>query len=68
MNKDMIRRMVSGLNDDQKDNLGDMLMGLTLKMISEADDSIEDGREREVFELGKQIGVLEFLAEEYDSL
>ena len=68
MNKDMIRRMVSGLNDDQKDNLGDMLMGLTLKMISEADDSIEDGREREVFEIGKQIGVLEFLAEEYDSL
>ena len=68
MNKDMIRRMVSGLSDDQRDNLGDMLMGLTLKMISEADDSIEDGREREVFELGKQIGVLEFLAEEYDSL
>lgn len=68
MNKDMIRRMVSGLNDDQKDNLGDMLMGLTLKMISEADDSIEDGREREVFELGKQIGVLEHLAEEYDKL
>ena len=68
MNKDMIRRMVSGLNDDQKDNLGDMLMGLTLKMISEADDSIEDGREREVYELGKQIGVLEHLAEEYDKL
>ena len=68
MNKDMVRRMISSLSDDQKDNLGDMLMGLTLKMISEAEDSIEDGREREVFELGKQIGVLEFLAEEYDSL
>ena len=68
MNKDMVRRMISSLSEDQKDNLGDMLMGLTLKMISEAEDSIEDGREREVFELGKQIGVLEFLAEEYDSL
>lgn len=68
MNKDMVRRMISSLSEDQRDNLGDMLMGLTLKMISEADDSIEDGREREVFELGKQIGVLEFLAEEYDSL
>ena len=68
MNKDMVRRMISSLSDDQKDNLGDMLMGLTLKMISEAEDSIEDGREREVYELGKQIGVLEFLAEEYDSL
>lgn len=68
MNKDMVRRMISSLSEDQRDNLGDMLMGLTLKMISEADDSIEDGREREVFELGKQIGVLEYLVEEYDSL
>ena len=68
MNKDMIRRMVSGLSKDQQDDLGDVLMGLTLKAIGEVEDSIEDGREREVFEIGKQIGVLEFLAEEYDSL
>lgn len=68
MNKDMIRRMVSSLSEDQRDDLGDMLMGLTLKKVGEVEDSIADGREREVYELGKQIGVLEHLAEEYDNL
>ena len=68
MNEEVIRSMIGRLSEDEKDGLGNMLMGLTLKMISEVEDSIEDGREREVFELGKQIGVLEHLAEEYERL
>lgn len=68
MNEEVIRSMIGRLSEDEKDGLGNMLMGLTLKMISEVEDSIEDGREREVFELGKQIGVLEHLAEEYEKL
>ena len=68
MNEHMVRRMIEGLSEEQKEGLGDMLMGMTLKMVDKVEASIEDGREREVFELGKQIGVLEHLAEEYERL
>ena len=68
MNEEMVRRMVANLSEEQKEGLGDMLMGMTVKMVDKVEASIEDGREREVFELGKQIGVLEHLAEEYEKL
>ena len=66
MNKDLIRSMLGRLSEDEQDRLGHMLIDLTVDAIDEAEDSIEDGREREVYELGKQIGVLEHFMEEYE--
>ena len=68
MNEESVRRMIAGLSEDVKYELGGMLVGLAVKVIKEVEDSIEDGREREVYELGKHIGVLEHSVEEYEKL
>lgn len=68
MNEHMVRRMIASLSEEQRDGLGGMLVGLAAKAIGEVEDSIEDGAEREAYELGKHIGALEFLVEEYEKL
>lgn len=66
MNKELIRKMVNRMSSDEMDELGGILTTLTLEAIKDTEDSIEDGREREVYELGKQIGTLEFIMNEYN--
>lgn len=66
MNEEMVRRMLGKLSDSERDTLADKLMGTTTKAIREAEDSIKDGGERKAYELGKQVGVLEFLMGQYE--
>lgn len=68
MNEDVIRQIIEKLDEDEKDGLGGLLVALSVKAIREIEDSIKDGREREIFEVGKHIGVLEHLMEEYEKL
>lgn len=68
MNEDVLRQIIGKLNENETDRLGGMLIGLAVKAIGKVEDSIEDGREREVYELGKHIGVLEHFVEEYEKV